>query len=227
LAQLSAGGVAQPITTRPELAEILYAGSRHAVVFVGTGRYLGLTDVSTTGGRQSVYGIKDPLGDTGWGNPRAQMIEQRLQTSADGQSRTVSRNTVDWSSSNVAGWYIDLPDAGERVAVNMSLAFTTLTLATIVPEQDVCSGSGYSWLYDLNITSGSFIKDREVDQTAGERRGDPVMGINNLQVEGDPAATQILTNSNGTVSVEKGGNILTSTGANRRVSWRELLPGTR
>jgi len=227
LAQLSTGGVAQPITTRPELAEILYAGSRHAVVFVGTGRYLGLTDVSTTGGRQSVYGIKDPLGDTGWGNPRAQMIEQRLQTSADGQSRTVSRNTVDWSSSNVAGWYIDLADAGERVAVNMSLAFTTLTLATIVPEQDVCSGSGYSWLYDLNITSGSFIKDREVDQTAGERRGDPVMGINNLQIEGDPAATQILTNSNGTVSVKKGGNSLTSTGANRRVSWRELLPGTR
>ncbi|MFN4063195.1 MAG: pilus assembly protein, partial [Parazoarcus communis] len=112
LAQLSANNVPQPITTRPELAEILYSGSRHAVVMIGTGRFIGVSDVSDTTSRQSVYGIRDPLGSSGWGNPRAQMIEQTFQTEASGQTRQVSNNTVNWSSSTVAGWYIDLPDAG-------------------------------------------------------------------------------------------------------------------
>lgn len=227
LAQLSVNGSAQPLTTRPELAEILYAGSRHAVVLVGTGRYLGISDVSASIGRQSVYGIKDPLGDSGWGNPRAQMIQQTLQTSANGLSRTVSNNTVDWSASTMAGWYIDLPDAGERVAVNMSLAFTTLTLATIVPAQDVCNSSGYSWLYDLNIASGGFVKEREADQVAAERRGDAVMGINTLQLEGETRTRQIITNSDGSVDIRQGGGGESSAGGTRRVSWRELLPGTR
>jgi len=89
-----------------------------------------------------VYGIRDPLGSSGWGNPRPQMIQQTFQTAANGQSRQVSNNTVNWSASTVAGWYVDLPDAGERVFVDMTVTFNTLTLATIVPNADVCSSSG-------------------------------------------------------------------------------------
>ena len=46
----------QPITIRPELAEL----DGKPFVLVGTGKYLGGSDV-TDGQRQSVYGIKDPL----------------------------------------------------------------------------------------------------------------------------------------------------------------------
>ena len=47
---------AQPITIRPELAEL----DGKPFVLVGTGKYLGGSDV-TDAQRQSVYGIKDPL----------------------------------------------------------------------------------------------------------------------------------------------------------------------
>lgn len=220
LAQFVKDGMAQSITVRPELAEVTYGGTRYPVVMVGTGRYLGATDTMDTTTPSSIYAVKDPLTSTGWSNVRSAMVAQTLTTS--GNNRTITKNPVDWSNSTLAGWYVDLPDAGERVAVGMSLAYTTLTVASIVPATDVCSGSGYSWLYDLDIATGSYVLEQASTQFAGYKRSVATMGINTLQFDGRAKSGQIITNADGSTEVRDHVKAPTSTGALRRTSWREL-----
>jgi type IV pilus assembly protein PilY1 len=222
LAELKRNSAVQPITVRPELAEVQYGGNRYMTVLVGTGRYLGDTDVTDTTTPWSVYAIKDPLGSTGWSDVRSSMVAQTLSTS--GGTRSVSRNTVDWSSSTLAGWYVDLPDAGERVVVGMSLAYTTLTLASLVPSTDVCSGSGFSWIYDLDIANGSYVSEQAATQQAGYKRSVATMGINTLQFQDRAKSGQIITNADGSTDVRDHVKAPTSTGSIRRTSWRELTP---
>ena len=224
LAQLVKSSAAQPITTKPELAEVQYGGSRYPVVLVGTGRYLGASDVLDRTASQTIYGIKDPLTSSGWSDARGSMVAQTMTTSANGQSRTISNNPVDWSNSLVAGWYVDMPDAGERVAVNMSLAYTTLTVPSVVPSDDACTGSGYSWIYNLDIATGSYTVDQATTQLVGYRRSVATMGINTLQAEGQTSSTQIITNADGSADVAQGASVPTGTGSLRRTSWRELTP---
>jgi type IV pilus assembly protein PilY1 len=220
LAQFVKNNIAQPITVKPELAEVRYGGYNYPVVLVGTGRYLGASDAMDTTTPASVYAVKDPLTSTGWSNIRSSMIAQTLTTSGD--NRTVTKNTVDWSSSTVAGWYVDLPDAGERVAVGMSLAYTTLTVASVVPATDVCSGSGYSWIYDLDIATGGYVLERASTQLAGYKRSVATMGVNTLQFQGRTKSSQIITNADGSIEVRDHVKAPTSASTMRRTSWREL-----
>lgn len=84
---------AQPISTKPELAK-LSNGAR--VVYVGTGKYLELTDLSNTD-TQSIYAIKDTLGVSNLGglnqdtwNPLTDMVT----TTVDQIVNTVDANGV-------------------------------------------------------------------------------------------------------------------------------------
>lgn len=154
LAQLKVGSTPQPITTAPELALVDQKGFTTPAVFVGTGLMLGLPDLTTTA-QQSIYGIKDVLASTGLGDVRGsgKLVQQVLSTS--GTVRTAENNPVDWSTKN--GWYVDLPDSGERINVGMQMSGSTLLAASNVPQSVAsCSaGGGYSWLYYLNIATGS------------------------------------------------------------------------
>jgi len=233
VAQFIVNNRAQPITVRPELAKI----ENQTVVLVGTGRYLGISDAADLTSVHSVYGIKDPLDSaTGWGNVRAStgtLVQQTLTTlPADAtaglpERRRVSSNSVDWSRSSIAGWYMDLPEAGERVIVPMSLAFDTVTLATLVPSSSPCSGSGYSWLFDINIRTGSFVSERASDQVIARKDTQAIMGISTLQVDGERRTRQIITKSDGSVVLRDHVASPSSQGGLRRTSWREILPGSQ
>ena len=117
-------GNVQSLTARPELGKV--AG--FAVVFVGTGRYLGATDLSNSEG-QSIYAIKDALGSTSLGNPRASgttFVQQTLTASTcpagatfcalNSPIRTASSNGVNFATNN--GWFVDLPGTRERATTD-------------------------------------------------------------------------------------------------------------
>jgi type IV pilus assembly protein PilY1 len=130
LAQMrDALGNAQPITTKPVLAQVTYKGIDYAVVYVATGEYLGTTDLSTTR-QQSAYAFVDPLTGTGYGDIRKDGV---LVSKGSG---TCASNPVDWSTKK--GWYYDFPTTGERNNVNSVIALTTITTATNVPSSDLC-----------------------------------------------------------------------------------------
>jgi type IV pilus assembly protein PilY1 len=151
LAKLQATpGVPQPVTIAPELT--LVAGK--AMVLVATGRYLGINDVTDTT-QQSIYGIKDPLDATSWGDVHADTIHFVKQTFTVNPSTGkayLSHNPVDLAAQG--GWWADLASPGERVTTALKLEAGTMTIASGLPSTDPCVLGGSSSTYFVDSASG-------------------------------------------------------------------------
>jgi type IV pilus assembly protein PilY1 len=138
-------GVAQPITSPPELAQV--DGRR--MVFIGTGSLVGGSDIANTQ-RQSVYGIVDNLSSMPTiASPRTQLLNKTVSVSAGG-IRNIESTKVDYAA--FRGWYFDLPGNGERVNTAASAAFGVLVFTTNQPSSMACSSQSY--LYAVDVASG-------------------------------------------------------------------------
>jgi type IV pilus assembly protein PilY1 len=154
-----AGNPAQPITTRPELG--LVAG--RPMVYVGTGRYLGMSDL-TSALVQSIYAIEDLLDTTDHGSPRAstRFAHQTLNpgTCPVGSSFCDPADTVRIGGGravNLAsddGWFIDLPQSSERITTDPQLALGTLVVTSNVVNADACLAGGSSFINFLDFRTG-------------------------------------------------------------------------
>jgi type IV pilus assembly protein PilY1 len=168
----------QPLTAKPELGDV----NGNPVVYVGTGRYLGLTDVTDVHA-QSIYAIKDNLSAaTGYGNPRnsAGFVRQTLTraTCPDNSAATTctpqqqvmtgTNATVDMNSDN--GWYVDLPTSGERASSDPQLALGTLSFTTNIPDATPCTAGGYSNIYFFDYRSGAPVSTSS-NAVAGKQLG--------------------------------------------------------
>ena len=172
----NAGGTVQPITGKPTVASV----NNFPLIMVGTGRYLGITDLSDTT-TYSMYAIIDRLGTTTLTTPRQTLSGFVQQTLFDGFCpsdapstlctqgevvRTVSSNSVDWSVNN--GWYIDFLLGGERSVTDPTLALGTLVFTTIKPQSSssgtvsACTGTdtavtATSYVYYLDFLTGGAV----------------------------------------------------------------------
>ena len=219
LANFTVGTTPQPITSIPKTLTVSSGASTYPVVVLGTGQYLGTSDITTTD-QQSIYAIKDTLAATGWGNIRAGTSPLVTKTATLGtNTSTVSTNTVDWGTK--AGWVLDLPTSRERVSVDMEVQFNTLAAVTAIPGGNICSPSGSSWLYLLNVADGS---------AAG---ANPVAlgnflaaGITWVQTSGGDSKLEIsgeVVNNKPTVRTAAVGSSAAAAGTVRRSSWREIV----
>jgi type IV pilus assembly protein PilY1 len=208
LAELKVGTTVQPITTKPALAEVNSLGAKYKVVYIGTGKYLGTTDLANTG-TQSIYALKDDWTATGLGDVRAggNMVVQSATIA--GGTLSVTSNPVAWASKS--GWYLDLITPGERVNVNPLLVLNSLYVATSVPSTDACAAGGSSWLYKLDIASGK--------GAAEDVPNALVSGLTAFKVGAN--IDLLLTLSDGTI-VEKKGDPIPTSGSLGRTSWRVL-----
>jgi type IV pilus assembly protein PilY1 len=230
LAYFSAGSPAtvQPITTEPSLAQVNYNGSNYPVVYVGTGKYLGTTDLTDTS-QQTVYALKDPLTNTPLGNAHASssVVAQTLSQASANAAPTVTNLAVDWSTMN--GWRLDLLNAGERVNVDMQLLNNTLTLASNIPSVDVCTSGGSSYLYQLDIGTGSVPYSIGGNVAGRWLGGTMVVGISwvTLQLSGGAAGSgqtvTITIDNTGTPRVDTVPPPSPPPASGRRTSWRELV----
>ena len=166
------GTTAQPITTAPAIGNV----NGNVVVYVGTGSYLGTSDLTytdqSTTGKQTMYAIKDALA-TGTvsataiytTNPRsdANFVQQTvaddtcpLNTTICTYGAPVRTNTsvaaVDWSVKN--GWWVDFPATGERANTDPQIELGTLGFTTNVPTSSACV-DGYSFRWFLNYKTGA------------------------------------------------------------------------
>lgn len=238
----SPAGNIQPITTKPLLSLV----NNTVVIFVGTGRYLGSTDLSDTS-QQSFYAIKDtyPAGTTPsvaiFGNPRTQgTFVQQTQTSTtcpvgtaatictSGQSVVVTSNNAVSFSSN-GGWYFDFPLAGERVNVDPAIIDQTLVINSNVPNASSCSVGGDSFQYQLNYLTGGSVSSSPTGVIAtklgNELTTRPVVatlldGTNKAYSQGSGGGTP---NESSVWSNKGNNNNTTATGVPTRKSWRELI----
>jgi type IV pilus assembly protein PilY1 len=221
-------GNAQPVTARPELGLV----GTYPVVYVGTGRYLGVSDL-TDASRQSIYAIKDPLDTTNWGNPRnatsPKFVQQTLTDRICGANepicqqgqnvRSGSGNVVNLASD--AGWFVDLPGTRERANTDPQLALGTLTFTTNVLDPSACTAEGSSFINFFDYKTGQAVS------TAN--------GVVSVQLSTNALATRpVLVRLGGSGKVvsltgtSAGGTVVSTvpipppSGNTRRVSWREL-----
>lgn len=221
-----AGGAAQPVTAKPELG--VCRGT--PLVLVGTGRFLGTSDLANTQ-TQSVYGIKDALGASSTlASPRVNgsgFVQQTMTAGTcppgqvictEGEAvRTASRHAVDYASKN--GWYIDFPIAGERANVDPSLVLGTLTVNTNVPDSSACSIGGYSYINYFDYCSGGAVPT--ANDIISVKLGEALATRPVVLALPNKTLVSLTRLADGTTVVKKQPppNI---SGTLRRVSWREL-----
>lgn len=235
-----ATGAAQPITVKP--LEITINGK--PVVYVGTGRYLGTSDVGSSQG-QSFYAIKDNLDATTYANPRTTPTFVRQTVSSgpcpSGSSicssgetvRLGTSNPVDWTTKN--GWYLDFLTSGERSVTDPSLALGTLLFTTITPNGSSASACGdptntsASFAYALDYLTGSAVSG--ANGAIGVNVGSGLV-TRPVMIEQSNGTVRALIRTSGganTSGTDLGGTIVitppikqSSGGSTKRVSWREL-----
>lgn len=225
-----ASNTAQPVTSRPQLGKV----GKHRVVFVGTGEYLGVSDISTTG-VQSLYAIKDT--DTSYGSPRANTCNATTisscfvqQAYTDSGGTRIATSTVSYGVNfdTMNGWYVDLPESGERANTDPALQLGTLVFTTNVPDtSSACSAGGSSYITMVNYKTGLAVSVPGVSDVGGLLSYAGLTGT-----ASDPTivhlpngTTVVIVNlSNGSTVVRKVPVAAPNLGT-RRISWRELMTG--
>ncbi len=213
-------GTVQPITTRPELAEV----GGQPFVYVGTGRYLGTTDNSDTQ-TQSVWALRDPLTTTSLSSLRTTLKQMTITNQGSG---TTAFRTIGCTAQcgSTDGWFADLPDSGERVNVDIKLQLGTLVVASNVPLSNACNIGGYSWLNYFNSATGGAVAN-SANQAVGRRlvgadgTESLAVGINIVRLPGGKTVVIATTSAAQQVTVEAPFDIPPPTG--KRISWREII----
>ena len=222
---VNAGGTPQPITTRPELAEI--AGE--PFVYVGTGRYLGLTDKENTD-TQSVWAIKDPMTSA---TPLTDAVVTDLRTTLGqrtitnvGSGTSAYRTVTATSCTTGDGWFADLPDTRERVNIDIKLQLGTLVVPSNVPEVNACNVGGYGWLNYFNYTTGCAVAN-STNGSVGQRlvgssgTESLAVGINIVRLPG--GKTVVIATTSAAEQITFDAPFDTPPPVGKRVSWREIV----
>lgn len=171
-------GKPQPITIKPDAME--HCEKKGYIIVFGTGRYLTLTDPSDNS-TQSMYGVwdwapewqdKTDLDENqiaqkylGKRSEMSTYVLQKQEFATDGDNRTLTENELKWFSppngvtgENHVGWYIDLPDTGERVIDEILILDGTALVLSMVPlgGGSVCTaGKEYSWINTIDVCTGT------------------------------------------------------------------------
>jgi type IV pilus assembly protein PilY1 len=203
----------QAITAAPALGPALQ-GMTGTMVYFGTGRLFAIGDASNTA-TQSFYGVLDQGAAISGG--QGALV---AQTTADvGNTRSVSANVV---APPKLGWYLNLPDSGERVTIAPLLVDGFVLFGTVVPNANSCSGGGVGWLMAVSATSKSVggVNFFTVG-TSGVDGVKSTFGVpEGFTVVQDPANKRdvvVAGGSNGTGLFSRNVNRL-----NGRISWHEL-----
>ena len=205
----TAGTLPQPITTSPVLG--LAYGKRY--VFITTGKYLEISDLSTTQ-VQSLYSIKDDNATTTFVNPRTVLPSQTLYPNPNGTATRLSTNNP--VPTGGAGCYADYPDSGERANIDSQLIQGIVIAPSIVPSNTACSPGGYGWLNYFNyLTCGA----------TAVKSDSTIVGVNIIYVQGKPVV-ETVTSTNPTPTPQPPPPFLPQAPSfsSKRTIWRELIP---
>lgn len=156
------GGNVQPITGQPVMA-LNPVDNSEVIVAFGTGSYFRLQDSDMPGApTQTLYGIFDTATGVS-GVIRDDLLEQTItlqDLEGFGEEtvtvRVVSDNVLDPATDK--GWYLDLPDDGERVVTEATFPTGPMQrrvrFTTLIPDEDPCGSGRRGFLMDIDLLSG-------------------------------------------------------------------------
>jgi type IV pilus assembly protein PilY1 len=215
-------GRIQPVTARPagtHLGSDPYNPTTR-IYYVGTGRYLGNSDLSDPGAggdawQQTIYGVRDRLDDPTFvpaASFRTANVVQQNLLQGSGGNRTITKNPVDWSSRD--GFFIDLnpvfppPDPstgnspGERIVLDVRLVQGTLIFTSTVPNAGGgCTPGGNSFQYGLDFRTGGYVGN-DATAVAGLNVGKFLVGTAIIETStGIKALNKTITGENVTAPI--------------------------
>ncbi|NCV84499.1 MAG: hypothetical protein EBW14_01130 [Oxalobacteraceae bacterium] len=223
LARLVRNGNEQPITTRPELSLVRIGNQSLPVISIGTGRYLGQSDINDKS-VQSVYTFRDYLSTNGLGDvrQRSSIVQKRLTTAGDTSTRGISDESVDWLVND--GWYVDLDaqtNSGERIVLDPEQQLGMLSVVSNVPDSNACRPRAESWSYAFNYINGNYLP-MTGSSWAGRRVSSASMVAGARLIRVGRQVVSIFTDDSGKVSsIAQPANVGRVPSV-RRVAWREL-----
>ncbi len=211
----------QPITTKPELAEI----GGEPYIYVATGQYLGTTDLSDIQ-TQTVWAIRDPLTTTPVSNLRTTLGQRTIVNSGSGTSSTRSVSLASGVNCEAgAGWFADLPDTGERVNIDIKLQLGTLIVPSNIPRNNACNVGGYSWLNYFNYQNGCAVNNAhgQVGQRLVGSSGTESLAVGINIVRLPNGKTVVIATTSAAEQITFDAPFDTPPPVGKRVSWREIV----
>jgi type IV pilus assembly protein PilY1 len=174
------GATVQPITGALEIgAPPNNTGG--FMIYFGTGRYLGNTDIGNTA-TQTAYGILDS--GTAITTGRAALVSQSFvfegpRSATDSSPvRVVSNNAVTYVASGNSvtprGWFLDLlsPNSpnnlGERIISVPLLRQGRAIFTSIIPSSAPCEQGGFSWITEVDAMTGARLAESVFDYTGDD-----------------------------------------------------------
>ncbi|MGZ9711223.1 pilus assembly protein [Glaciimonas sp. GNP009] len=141
-------GKPQPIVQQPVMARHPNGGR---MIMFGTGKLFEISDPADTQ-VQAVYALwEKPDGVTTIDG--AYQLQQQTLSRIEG-GRTISKNAINWR--NQRGWYVELPDRGERVVGKLQILNGMLVIMTMTPGVHTgLDNAPSSELMLIDFTTGS------------------------------------------------------------------------
>lgn len=242
-----ADGNTQPITSLVSLAYDNTTNSTFALF--GTGQYLAQTDISNTQ-TQTWYGIRVGVGTDLSGTATTVMpvasnsttranLTQRFAVDDGKGNRATSLQTTNDMNDN-AGWFMDLPQSGERIINRTQFIGGQAVVTTLMPKaSDLCStvpSGAVMWVNPFtgaNSTTDFGLGTQSIAyKDASGKTVTTTVAINGQVfpsgpaggVTGVAAADGTITLSFNTLSggLQTLGPLTLNAGTSGRISWREL-----
>jgi len=216
-------GKAQPITAGVTVA--IHPRTNKRWVFFGTGRYLTVEDAdSSNRDVQSMYGFMD----TDTLISRTDLTQRTLAITSASESGFSVRafQSAEALPVDSKGWYVDLPDGGERIVQDAQVVSSFLITASMVPTGSACDANGRGYINALDAFTGTsaagsyFDLDNNAatsDTTGGLPIGSVDAGVGMPTLPNLMRGVTLLGGSSGTV-----GTLRSIQPRWERVSWREL-----
>ena len=122
-----------------------------------------------------------------------------------------------------------MPDAGERVNIDMKLVVSTLTFASNVPQSSACDAGGYSWFNQVDFATGNVVGGAASGNVVSTRINDGLIvgyGVSRNE-SGTYDANVRTTGSGGSNPVcpdckKKKVDVEPLLPTGKRISWREI-----
>jgi len=236
---LDASNNPQPITDAPDVG-FDPNNAKNLMVYFGTGKYLEVSDITSTTPGGSFYAIRDAGAVVA---SRSTLIQQSIlgtQVVGTKTYRITSQNPANASTPD--GWYMDLT-SGERVVTDPVLFDKRIFFTTLIPSTGSCSPGGSGALMELDAATGGRLASSPFD-TSGNGTidigdnltyGGNSVAAGGLMTDSIPSGVSIqplkntkpqkqmnklLNQSDGSVNqvLNLGASV-----ANGRVSWHELI----
>jgi type IV pilus assembly protein PilY1 len=164
----------RPITAKPTLAKHpsisdVTSNKPNIMVYFGSGQYLVNSD-KTTSAVNHFYGVWDK-GDSA--RTDNNLVEQTFRSgftfddddnaaTAPIDARVLTQNAVDYTTDKY-GWFLQLPDSGERSITRPTVRGGSVFFNTFVPVSDPCSVGGFGYRMVVDAATGGATSQPQTD----------------------------------------------------------------